>query len=178
MLGFFATPGRKSRPSHLGVIAMNLEPAALSLDNPVFHTYIVAATIMILKLMIQPWMTVQRMMKVRAGFRSPEDAKKSPINPQPHAGQLESNEYVERSRRMNLNDLESIPGFLAAGLLFVLTGPPLLLAQVLIWAYVVARAAHFVAYATAQLHDIRATFWTVSSLAVIAMAVYALIQSI
>lgn len=157
---------------------MNLEPAALSLDNPVFHTYIVAATIMILKLMIQPWMTVQRMMKVRAGFRSPEDAKKSPINPQPHAGQLESNEYVERSRRMNLNDLESIPGFLAAGLLFVLTGPPLLLAQVLIWAYVVARAAHFVAYATAQLHDIRATFWTVSSLAVIAMAVYALVQSV
>ena len=79
---------------------------------------------------------------------------------------------------MNLNDLESIPGFLAAGLLFVLTGPPLLLAQVLIWAYVVARAAHFVAYATAQLHDIRATFWTVSSLAVIAMAVYALVQSV
>ena len=157
---------------------MNLEPAALSLDNPVFHTYIVAATIMILKLMIQPWMTVQRMLKVRAGFRSPEDAKKSPINPQPHAGQLEPNEYVERSRRMNLNDLESIPGFLAAGLLFVLTGPPLLLAQVLIWAYVVARAAHFVAYVTAQLHDIRATFWTVSSLAVIAMAGYALVQSI
>jgi glutathione S-transferase len=157
---------------------MNLQPVALSLENPVFHTYIVAATIMILKLMIQPWMTVQRMMKVHAGFRSPEDAKKSPINPQPHEGQLAPNEYVERSRRMNLNDLESIPGFLAAGLLFVLTGPPLLLAQVLIWAYVVARAAHFVAYATAQVHDIRATFWTVSSLAVIAMAVYALVQSI
>jgi len=157
---------------------MNLQPSALSLDNPVFHTYIVAATIMILKLMIQPWMTVQRMMKVRAGFRSPEDAKKSPINPQPNAEQLEPNEYVERSRRMNLNDLESIPGFLAAGLLFVLTGPPLLLAQILIWAYVAARAAHFVAYATAQLHDIRATFWTVSSLAVIAMAGYALVQSI
>jgi hypothetical protein len=70
---------------------------------------------MLLKLMLQPWMTVQRMMQVRAGFRSPEDAKKSPLNPSPLAGQLDLNEYVDRSRRMNLNDLESIPGFLAAG---------------------------------------------------------------
>lgn len=155
---------------------MAIEAGVFSLDNPVFHTYTVAATIMILKLMIQPWMTVQRMMKVRAGFRSPEDAKKSPINPEPSQKQLEANEYVDRSRRMNLNDLESIPGFLAAGFFFVLSGPPLLLAQVLIWAYVVARAAHFLAYATAQIHDIRATLWTFSSLAVIAMAVYTLIR--
>ena len=77
---------------------------------------------------------------------------------------------------MNLNDLESIPGFLAAGFFFVLAGPPLLLAQVLIWGYVVARAAHFVAYATAQIHDIRATCWTFSSIAVIGMAGYALAQ--
>jgi len=155
---------------------MPLESAALSLDNPVFHTYALAATIMILKLMIQPWMTVQRMMKIHAGFRAPEDAKKSPLNPEPTAGQTEPIEFVERSRRMNLNDLESIPGFLAAGFFFVLTGPPLLLAQILIWTYVAARAAHFVVYATGQLHDIRATCWTISSLAVITMAVYALLH--
>jgi len=155
---------------------MAIEPVTLNLDNPVFQTYLLAASIMLLKLMIQPWITVQRMMKVRAGFRSPEDAKKSPLNPEPVAGQLEVNEYVDRSRRMNLNDLESIPGFLAAGFLFVLTNPPLLLAQVLIWAYVAARAAHFVAYWTAQLHDIRATFWTFSSLAVIAMIVLTMVS--
>ena len=101
----------------------------LNLDNPVFHTYVLVASIMLLKLMAQPWITVKRMMKVRAGFRSPEDAKKSPLNPKPVPGQLEVNEYVERSRRMNLNDLESIPGFLAAGLLFVLVNPPVLFAQ-------------------------------------------------
>ena len=50
----------------------------LTLDNPVFHTYVTVAAIMILKLMIQPWITVQRMMKVKAGYRSPEDIKKSP----------------------------------------------------------------------------------------------------
>ena len=131
---------------------------------------------MIIKLMIQPWITVVRMMAVHAGFRSPEDSKKSPLNPEPTAGQTDVNEYVDRSRRINLNDLESIPGFLAAGFLFVLVGPPLLLAQILIWTYVGARAAHFVAYMTAQLHDIRATFWTFSSLPVFAMAGYVLVQ--
>jgi glutathione S-transferase len=155
---------------------MPVDSAILSLANPVFQTYALAASIMILKLMLQPWMTVLRMMKVGAGFRSPEDAKKSPLNPRPAAAQLEINEYVDRSRRLNLNDLESIPGFLAAGLLFVMASPPLLLAQILIWTYVVSRAAHFLAYVTAQLHDIRAFCWTWGSLAVIAMAAYALVK--
>ena len=150
--------------------------ALLSLDNPAFSAYALAASIMLLKLMLQPWMTVFRMMKVRGGFRSPEDARKSPLNPDPQPGQLESNEYVERSRRLNLNDLESIPAFLAAGLLFVLMDPPVLLAQVLIWTFVIARAAHFIAYATAQLHDIRATLWTASSVSVLVMTAYTLVQ--
>ena len=155
---------------------MDTTAALLSLDNPVFHTYLLAASIMLLKLMLQPWITVQRMLKVSAGFRSPEDAKKTPVNPQPREGQLDVNEYVDRSRRINLNDLESIPGFLAAGFLFVLVGPPLLLAQILLWGYVAARAAHFVAYSTAQIHDIRATFWSFSSIAVLVMTVYVLIK--
>ncbi len=157
---------------------MPTEASILTLQNPVFQIYLLAASIMILKLMIQPWITVQRMLKVGGGYRSPEDAKKSPINPEPHEGQLETNEYVDRSRRMNLNDLESIPGFLFAGILFVLVGPPLLLAKILIWTYVVARGAHFVAYATGQLHDVRALFWTFSSLSVIAMAGYVLMQAL
>ena len=155
---------------------MSVESTTLSFENPVFYIYALAATTMILKLMLQPWITVQRMLKVGGGFRNPEDARKSPINPNPREGQLDINEYVDRSRRMNLNDLESIPGFLAAGFLFVLAGPPLLLAQILIWTYVGARAAHFVAYSTAQLHDVRATLWTFSSLAVITMAMYVLVQ--
>jgi len=155
---------------------MNADIALLSLENPVFHTYLIAASIMILKLMLQPWMTVVRMMKAGGGFRSPEDLKKTPLNRNPQPAQLEVDEYVDRSRRLNLNDLESIPGFLVAGLLFVLVGPPLLLAKILIWTYVGSRAAHFVAYTTAQIHDIRAFCWTWSSLSVIAMAGYALMQ--
>jgi glutathione S-transferase len=155
---------------------MTAATTILSLENPVFYAYVLAASLMLLKLMLQPWITVFRMMKVRGGFRSPEDAKKSPLNPNPVSGQLGPNEYVERSRRMNLNDLESIPAFLVAGLLFVLMDPPLLLAQMLIWAYVIARAAHFIAYATAQLHDVRATLWTFSSISVLAMVVYTLVR--
>ena len=157
---------------------MSIHATILSFENPVFHTYVLAAGIMILKLMLQPWMTVVRMMKVGGGFRSPEDAKKSPINPTPDPTQLQVNEYVDRSRRINLNDLESIPGFLAAGLLLVLADPPVLLAQVLIWTYVASRAIHFVAYVTAQLHDVRAFCWTWGSLSVIAMTVYALMRAL
>ncbi|HET6565341.1 MAG TPA: MAPEG family protein [Xanthomonadales bacterium] len=155
---------------------MSIETEILSLSNPVFATYVLTASIMLLKLMLQPWVTVQRMMKVKGGFRSPEDLKKTALNPNPDPSQLEPNEYVERSRRMNLNDLESIPAFVAAGLLFVLVSPPLLLAQILLWGFVAARAAHMVAYGTGQIHDIRATFWTFSSLAVLVMVIYTLVR--
>lgn len=157
---------------------MDSQTALLSLSNPVFATYALAACIMLLKLLLQPWMTVARMMRVRGGFRSPEDVKKSPFNPNPDPSQLAPNEYVERSRRLNLNDLESIPAFLAAGLLFVLVAPPLLFAQILIWGYVAARAAHFLAYLTAQLHDVRATCWTFSSVALLAMVGYTLFKAL
>ena len=62
---------------------MTVASAVLSFDNPVFRTFALAASLMLLKLMLQPWMTVARMTKVKAGFRSPEDAKKSPLNPEP-----------------------------------------------------------------------------------------------
>lgn len=155
---------------------MVIESELISLNNPAFQAYTIAACIMITKMMLQPWMTVARMLKSNSGFRSPEDLKKSPVNPNPNPNQLEVNDYVDRSRRINLNDLESIPGFLAAGFLFVLVNPPLLFAQIVIWGYVAARAAHFLAYITAQLHDIRATFWTFSSLAVLTMSIYTLIR--
>ncbi|HKA33617.1 MAG TPA: MAPEG family protein [Candidatus Binatia bacterium] len=157
---------------------MKSAAAILSLDNPVFRTYLIAAAIMILKLMLQPWMTVARMIKAEGGFLNPEDIKKSPMNPRPDPAQLQVNEYVERSRRINLNDLESIPGFLAAGFLFVLADPPVLIANILIWTYVASRMAHFVAYLTAEPHDMRAFFWTWGSLSVIAMALYALIKAL
>ena len=90
----------------------------LSLENPIFEVYVIAAALGVLKLMLQGWMTVYRMLREQSGWASPEDIRPGLINRAAHAGQLEVNEYVDRSRRMHRNDLENIPGFLIAGLLF------------------------------------------------------------
>ncbi|MBD3662589.1 MAPEG family protein [Sulfitobacter aestuariivivens] len=142
----------------------------LNLDNPVFEVYAIAAALMVLKVMLQGWMTVYRMLKIGSGWASPEDLRKGPINKHPSPEQLDSNEYVERSRRLHRNDLENIPAFLAAGLLFVVIDPILWVAQVLMYGFVLARTAHFIAYATQQSHELRATFYSVGSLIVIYMA--------
>jgi glutathione S-transferase len=149
----------------------------LSLQNPVFATYVIAATLMILKAVSMSWLTVIRMMQVNGGFRSPEDIKKTPLNPQPNPKQLEPNERVERIRRIQLNDLENLPFFLAAGFLFILTDPSLLLARWLLYGYVVSRILHFGAYVTGRTHDARATLWTVGSLILIFMTGWTLLAA-
>ena len=136
----------------------------LTLQNPLFATYVIAATIMILKVTSMSWLTVARMMQAKGGFRSPEDIRKTALNPEPSAEQLHPNDRVERIRRIHMNDLENIPFFLVAGLLFVLTEPSLLLARVLLYGYVVTRMLHFGAYLTARTHDVRAALWTPGSL--------------
>jgi len=148
--------------------------STFTMENPVFATYMIAAAIMVLKIMGQGWMTVYRMLKSDSGLVSPEDLRQGPINRDPRPEQLELNDYVDRSRRMHRNDLENIPAFLACGLIFVATSPPLLLANILMYAFVVARLVHTVAYATKQSHEVRATLYTIGSVIVIAMALYVL----
>jgi uncharacterized MAPEG superfamily protein len=152
--------------------------SALTIENPVFATYMTATALMVLKIMGQGWMTVYRMLKISAGWASPEDIQTGLINRNPRPGQLELNDYVDRSRRMHRNDLENIPAFLACGLLFVAAGPSQLLASTLMYGFVAARLAHTVAYATKQTHEVRATLYTIGSVIVIAMALYVLAVAI
>lgn len=151
---------------------------ALSLSDPLFATYVVAATLIILKAVGMSWLTVVRMMKENGGFRSPEDIRKTMFNPDPSPAQLERNDRVERIRRIQQNDLESLPYFLVAALIFVLTGPPLLLAQILLYGYVVSRLLHFAAYITAQTHDMRAMLWTPGSLILIFITLWSLVAAV
>lgn len=146
----------------------------LTIENPVFVTYMVTAALMVLKIMGQGWMTVYRMLKTSAGWATPEDLQAGLINRNPNAAQIEVNDYVDRSRRMHRNDLENIPAFLACGLIFVAAGPSQLLANILMYGFVAARLAHSIAYATKQTHEVRATLYTIGSLAVIVMALYVL----
>ncbi len=151
---------------------------ALTMDNPVFATYMIASAIMVLKIMDQGWMTVYRMLKCDAGLASPEDLRPGLINRDPRPEQLEVNDYVDRSRRMHRNDLENIPAFLACGLIFTAAGPSLLLANILMYGFVAARLAHTLAYATKQSHEVRATLYTIGSVGVVVMAVYVLVAAV
>src|SRR6187431_624537 len=106
-------PRRTRRPS----ARRNPPMTALSLSDPLFSTYVVAATLIILKAVSMSWLTVVRMMKESGGFRSPEDIRKTGFNPNPSPEQLLPNDRVDRIRRIQQNDLESLPYFLVAALI-------------------------------------------------------------
>ena len=150
----------------------------LNLHNPVFATYVIAATLMILKAVAMSWLTVVRMMQEKGGFRAPEDTRKTLFNPEPNPAQTGPNERVERVRRIQQNDLESLPFFLVAGFLFVLTQPSLMVARFLLYGFVAARLLHFAAYLTARDHEIRATFWSVSSVILIIITGWTLVAAL
>lgn len=147
----------------------------LNFGDPLFATYVIAATLMILKAVAMSWLTVARMVRANGGFRSPEDLRKTPLNRNPSPDQIEPNDYVDRIRRIQLNDLENLPFFVFAGFFYVLTSPSLTTAKILFYGYVVSRLLHFITYLTKQTHDLRATFWTIGSLILIYMTVRSLL---
>ena len=151
---------------------------ALSLENPVFRIYVIAASLAILKMLFHAFLVVYRMLRVNGGFLNPEDARKTFGNPNASPQQLDVNDYVDRARRIHRNEGENTPLFLVAGLLFVAAGPSPVLAMILLYGYVVARIAHFAAYATAQSHEVRASAYTVSALIIAILTVYALVAAV
>jgi hypothetical protein len=56
---------------------------AITLDNPVFETYALVTAVMVLKVMLQGWMTVYRMIKSDSGLVNPEDLQKGLIRHSP-----------------------------------------------------------------------------------------------
>lgn len=148
------------------------------MHDPLFATYAIAATLMILKGVAMSWLTVVRMMQAKGGYRSPEDLRRTAINPDPRPEQLQPDDRVDRIRRIQLNDLENLPYFLVAGFLFVLAEPSLLLARVLLYGYVASRLLHFWAYLTAKDHEVRATFWTIGSLILVFITGWTLVAAI
>jgi glutathione S-transferase len=149
-----------------------------NLNNPVFVSYLIAASLMILKMMMQGWITVFRMIRSDAGLLNTEDLLPGPANRNPRPEQLGLNDYVERSRRIHRNDLENILPFLACGLLYVATGPSAVLANIMFFVFVGVRLAHTAAYITGQRHELRATFFSVGSIVVMVMAVQVLLVAL
>ena len=150
--------------------------ALLGFDNPVFVAFALSSAVMIVKAVAMSWLTVIRMLWFQSGFRSPEDLRRTLLNPVPDPRQLLPDERIERIRRIQQNDLENLPFFFVAGALYVLTGPPLALAQVLFYGYALSRLLHFAAYFTAQTHDVRASLWTIGSLIIVFMTLAVLVR--
>jgi uncharacterized MAPEG superfamily protein len=149
-----------------------------SLDNPVFRIYVIAGALAILKMIAHAFLTVYRMMKTKGGFLNAEDTRKTFSNPHPSPQQLAADDYVERARRMHRNEGENTPPFLVAGLLFVAASPPVVLAALLLYGYVLARLAHAYAYVTERDHEVRATFFTIGAVITVIMTVYALVAAL
>ena len=152
--------------------------STLTFANPVFVAYAVSAAVMVMKAVAMSWLTVARMLWFQSGFRAPEDLRRTLLNPAPNPQQLLPDERIERIRRIQQNDLENLPFFFMAGGLYVLTSPALLLAQWLFYGYAVSRLLHFAAYFTGQVHDVRASLWTVGSLIIVFMGVAVLVYGI
>jgi uncharacterized MAPEG superfamily protein len=149
-----------------------------TLDNPVFRVYVIAASLVILKMIGHAFLTVYRMIRSNAGLLNPEDTRKTLLNPHPSAAQLAPNDYVERARRMHRNEGENTPLFLVAGLLLVSASPPIALASTLLFGYVATRVVHTWAYLTEQDHEVRASFYTIGATLTVGMALYALVVAV
>lgn len=115
-------------------------------SNPVFTVFAVCAAVLCLKMLAVGHFTGLTRIR-RQVYLNPEDAQAF--------SQIE--EYttvehpdVERGLRAHRNDLESTLPFLAIGLVYVLTGPPALLAKVLLIAFTVLRCLFSLFYLRAM----------------------------
>jgi len=114
-------------------------------DNPVFAVFAVCAAVLCLKMIAVGHYTGITRIR-RQVYLNPEDAKAfSKIE---EFGSAEHPD-VERGLRAHRNDSESTLPFLAIGLVYVLVGPPLLMAEVLLIAFTVLRCAFSVFYVMA-----------------------------
>ncbi|XP_057662318.1 microsomal glutathione S-transferase 1-like [Diorhabda carinulata] len=111
----------------------------ISLENDVLRSYLFYSTILILKMMFMSFFTGSKRFKHKA-FANPEDAQKLKLKPK-------TDENVERVRRAHLNDIENIPLFFVAAVIYILTNPTPSIAKMLFLVYTVARIAHTFVYA-------------------------------
>ncbi|RDD44465.1 Microsomal glutathione S-transferase 1 [Trichoplax sp. H2] len=140
--------------------------ARFSYDNPVFSCYAFYASILILKMFFVAFATILSH-KISEPSITVDDSTSS----------TKTNVTVERTRRVHLNDLENIPLFLFAGLLYILTDPPFDTAQMYFRAFTAVRILHTIIYLNAIPQPARAIAHTISLLLIIAMTVTVISQA-
>ena len=116
-------------------------------SNPVFTVFAVCSAVLCIKMIAVGHYTGLTRIR-RAVYLNPEDAKTF-SNKEEEAASAEHPD-VDRGLRAHRNDLESTLPFLAIGLVYVLTGPPLLLANVLLIAFTALRCVFSLFYLRAM----------------------------
>ena len=135
-------------------------------NNPVFVVFAVCSAVLCLKMIVVGHYTGLTRIR-RAVYLNPEDAKAfSKIEEFTTAEHPD----VERGLRAHRNDLESTLPFLAIGLVYVLVGPPVLLAKVLLITFTVMRCVFSFFYLRA-LQPWRSASFTVAELCLLIMLV-------
>ncbi|KAG5682641.1 hypothetical protein PVAND_011980 [Polypedilum vanderplanki] len=112
----------------------------LNYNNYAFRVYITWGGLLLIKLLFMAFLT--SFQRIRKGaVENPEDVGvRSNM-------EIKKDEDVERVRRAHLNDLENIPAFLFAALMYIMADPHPIAAAWLIRIAVLARIGHTIVYA-------------------------------
>jgi prostaglandin-E synthase 1 len=134
--------------------------------NPVFIVFAVCSAVLCLKMIVVGHFT--GITRIRLGvYLNPEDAKA--FSKKEEFTSVEHPD-VARGLRAHRNDLESTLPFLGIGLVYVLFGPPVLLAKVLLISFTVLRCLFSFFYLKA-LQPWRSTSFTLAEICLLFMLV-------
>ena len=128
-------------------------------SNPLFVVFAICSAVLSLKMIAVGHFTGLTRIRRRV-YLNPEDAKAFSKMDETASGEHPD---VERGLRAHRNDLESTLPFLGIGLVYVLLGPPVLLAQVLLIVFTVSRCVFSLFYLRA-LQPWRSLSFTVAEL--------------
>lgn len=139
------------------------------LASPAFRLFAVCYLILILKMIaLGSYTSVVRIR--RKVYATPEDYRLQGLTPA-----TKVDEDIERARRAHRNDLENILPFFGVGLLYALSGPGLLAAQIAFIGFTAARVLHTVFYVVV-LQPHRTIAFTVGYVLQLWMLFYALVS--
>ncbi|MBM4257711.1 MAG: MAPEG family protein [Deltaproteobacteria bacterium] len=113
-------------------------------ENPAFGIYALCAAILGVKMLASAFYTGSRRQKTN-GYINPEDAQR--FGGEGVVAKPEEAPEVARALRIQRNDLENIPLFLAIGLIYVLSGASATGVMILCGLFTVARVVHTFVYA-------------------------------
>ena len=138
------------------------------LADPVVRLFAVVYLLLVVKIAaVGGYTSVLRLS--RKVFATPEDYKLQGLAPR-----QQTDPDIERVRRAHQNDLENVLPFFVVGLVFLMTHPSLLAAQIYGIGYLVARTLHSVFYIR-SMQPYRTIAFTVGSVLTLAMLVQSLV---